>query len=62
VENAKRQREAQRAIDLRDQTVVASDTTDEIPAPATAAATRGTNRPTAQDRIRAEVRDDRTMP
>ena len=64
VESAKREREMQRQIDLRDQTVLATDTTDEVPVPARSGTSgaHGTPGQTAQDRIRAEIRDDRTMP
>jgi len=62
IEQARAEREAKRQIDLRDQTVLAdsqtTDSTDELHVPRSARTTRGTT----QDRIRAEIKSDPTLP
>lgn len=62
IEQARMEREAKRQIDLRDQTVLSdsqtSDSTNEMPVPATGRTTSDTT----QDRIRAEIKSDPTLP
>lgn len=62
IEQARMEREAKRQIDLRDQTVLsdsqAPDPTNEMPVPATGRAMSDTT----QDRIRAEIKSDPTLP
>ena len=62
IEQARMEREAKRQIDLRDQTVLSDsqtrDATNEMPLPTTAGTTSGTT----QDRIRAEIKSDPTLP
>jgi hypothetical protein len=62
LEQARMEREAKRQIDLRDQTVLSGsqtpDSTNEMPVPATSRTTSDTT----QDRIRAEIKSDPTLP
>lgn len=62
IEQARMEREAKRQIDLRDQTVLSDsqgrDETNEMPVPTTAGTTSGTT----QERIRAEIKSDPTLP
>lgn len=62
IEQARMEREAKRQIDLRDQTVLSDsqgrDQTNEMPVPTTAGTTSGTT----QERIRAEIKSDPTLP
>ena len=62
IEQARMEREAKRQIDLRDQTVLAdsqtTDSTNEMPVPTAGRTMSGTT----QDRIRAEIKSDPTLP
>lgn len=63
IEQARREREARRQIDLRDETVLAAaDTTDPTNETAAPAAGPIDSAATTQDRIRAEIRSDPTLP